>query len=128
MRPESKPVMQQELDLGTECLRCKTPCQRGKPDPKARAIRRSATVGLCASCMFTNFLQSIEGLERTISEKGPEVLFGGGNDEFHTSLRQIVGRILYVTQMEEPEIDWIEVVSNWGMPWPKGHEPKPGWI
>lgn len=78
--------------------------------------------------MVTHFLLSVEALDRTINEHGPEILFGGGNEGFHAALRQCMAGVLSHTQMREDEIDWIEVVSNWGTPWPKGREPKPGYI
>lgn len=116
------------------CLRCKKPCRTGTPDPKARAIRHSSTTGFCPACMITKFLLSlepvrdvIEGTPQRGSEasgvivparpgKGPEVLFDG---PYLNTLRPVIAGVLAHTQLLEGDIDWIEVVGNWGMPWPR---------
>lgn len=115
--------------MKTNCLRCNKELQTGTPDPKARAIRVSATTGFCASCMITKFLLSIEPIRDTIEGtprrpgKGPEVLFSG---DFLKTIRPVIAGVLAHTQMPEDQIDWIEVVGNWGMPFPKNQGPQLG--
>ncbi len=73
--------------------------------------------------MITHFLLSIEPIANTIEKRGPEILFGG---DFIKVVRPLIANILAHTQMTEAEIDWIEVVGNWGLPWPKGKSPSFG--
>lgn len=133
-----------ELPLTVKCLRCDTLCRPGTPDPKARAIRH-ASEGFCPNCMITKFLLSIEpvrdlieGTESKVGpanlEKGtiqyrparaglgPEILFGPEG----SAVRKQIAVILTHTQMRADEIDYIEVVGNWYLPWPEGREPKLG--
>lgn len=110
------------LGITSNCLRCGTPCRLGTPDPKARAIVRAAKAGFCPNCMIEHFFGSIEVLRTTISKLGPEIFL---NAEWREkTLRPVMRGLLAHTQMPEDSINWIEVVGNWGMPWPKGHEPK----
>ena len=133
--------MQTELPLSSSCLRCQVPLRPGTPDPKARGIRQTAGVGYCANCMITRFLLAIEPVRNIIEGspargsaaagvmvparpgQGPEILFGG---PFLETLRPVIASVLAHTQLPEDQIDWVEVVSNWGIPWPKGREPKVG--
>lgn len=129
--------MNQELPLRVECLRCKVPLRRGTPDPKARSIVQSATTGFCPNCMITRFLIGIGPIRDTIEGtparggivparegKGPEIFLNGEWRE--KVLRPVMRGVLAHTQLPEDSIDWIEVVGNWRMPWPKGREPKEG--
>ncbi len=124
------------------CLRCGRLCRPGTPDPKARAIRHAAA-GFCPNCMITKFLLSIEAIKEMIDGTpsrvgpatqtgvkyrparpglGPEILFVPDGQP----VRDQIAVILKHTQMRADEIDYIEVVGNWGLPWPKGREPQPG--
>lgn len=124
--------MLNELELTTNCLRCGTPCRRGTPDPKARAIVQSATAGFCPNCMIERFLLGISVLRDTIEGTpargggavparaglGPEIFL---NVEWREKvLRPVMRGLLAHTQMPEDCINWLEVVGNWGMPWPQG--------
>lgn len=118
----------------TNCLRCNTPCQTGTPDPAKRAIVVSATKGMCANCMITQFLLSIAPIRDTIEGtpargdivpdregRGPEIFL---NEPWRDkTLRPILQAVLGHTQLPEDAIDWIEVVGNWGLPWPKNKAP-----
>lgn len=101
------------------------PCQTGTPDPKARAIRRAQESGFCPNCVITQFLLSIEPIRDTIDGtprhpgKGPEILLA-------KHIRDSWASLLSHTQLRPDQINWVEVVGNWGLPWPKGHEPKVG--
>lgn len=112
------------------CLRCDRLLQTGTPDPKARAIRVSSTVGFCPDCMITKFLLSIEPIADTINGTprrdglGPEIFLNEGWRE--RTLRPVMRSILAHTQLPEDSINWIEVVGNWRLPWPKGREPQIG--
>lgn len=127
--------MNTELELTTNCLRCGAQCRRGTPDPKARAIVQSATTGFCPNCMITRFFLGIEVLRDSIQGTpergdmvparpglGPEIFLDAGWRA--RALRPLMRDLLAHTQMPEDCINWIEVVGNWGMPWPKGREPK----
>lgn len=110
------------LGITSNCLRCGTPCRLGIPDPKARAIVRASKAGFCPNCMIEHFFGSVEVLKITIAKLGPEIFL---NAEWREkTLRPVMRGLLAHTQMPEDSINWIEVVGNWGMPWPKGHEPK----
>ena len=114
----------------TNCLRCGTACQSGTPDPTKRAIRRAAT-GFCPACMITKFLLSVEpirglfeGTAHQPAKLGPEMFLN--QDWRETVLQPLMSGLLAHTQLPADSIDWLEVVSNWGMPWPAGREPSPG--
>lgn len=111
--------------MNTTCLRCQTPCQTGTPDPTKRAIRVASKAGLCANCMITQFLLSVEPIRATIEGtattpgKGPEIFLDAQWSQ--TVLRPVMQSLLAHTQMPADAIDWIEVVSNWGLPFPAKH-------
>lgn len=118
----------------TNCLRCGTHCRTGTPDPTKRAIVAATKKGLCSNCMIENFLLSIDSIADLINGTparggivadrpglGPEIFL---NSEWReTILRPLLRGVLAHTQMPEDSINWIEVVGNWGLPWPKGCEP-----
>lgn len=118
-----------------ECVRCQRPLRSGTPDPKSRGIQQSATTGFCAACMIAKFLLGIEPIRELIEGiparggrpprpgHGPEVLFGG---PYLETIRPVIAGVLAHTQLREDQIDWIEVVGNWGLPWPRGCAPKAG--
>ena len=119
------------LPKTVHCRRCGAKCQTGTPE-KARAIRRSAGEGFCPNCMITFFLLSIEPIRDIIEGtpargslvparpgKGPEILLAA-------HIRQGWAHLLSHTQLRPDEINWVEVVGNWYLPWPKGHEPQRG--
>jgi hypothetical protein len=123
------------MGITSNCLRCGTPCRLGTPDPKARAIVQASKAGFCPNCMITRFFLGIEVLRDTIEGTpargnlvatrpglGPEIFLNAKWRE--KTLRPVMRGLLSHTQMPEDSINWIEVVGNWGMPWPKGHEPK----
>ena len=131
------PAGDNDLELSgitPNCLRCGTPCKPGTPDHTKRAILQAA-VGFCPSCMITKFLLGIEVLRDTIEGTpargdlvaarpglGPEIFLNA--DWREKTLRPVMRGLLAHTQMPEDCINWIEVIGNWGLPWPKGHEPK----
>ena len=125
------------LDTGvTACLRCGAKCRRGTPDPNARALVQSAKEGFCPNCAITKFLLSIEPLvmlfEGTPARgniparpgRGPEIFLDGSWRE--QALRPVMRGVVAHTQLPESAINWIEVVGNWGLPWPKGKGPELG--
>ncbi len=127
--------MTDQLEFTTNCLRCGARCRRGTPDPKARAIQQSATNGFCPNCMITKFLLGIEPIRDLIEGtpargnlvaaregKGPEIFLNSPWRE--QVLRPVLRGVLAHTQLPENAINWIEVVGNWGLPWPKGRGPK----
>jgi hypothetical protein len=87
--------------------------------------------------MITRFLLSIEPIRDTIDGtperggivparegKGPEIFL---NSEWREKvLRPVLRGVLAMTQLPEDSINWIEVVGNWGLPFPKKHKPVEG--
>lgn len=114
--------------MNTTCLRCHTPCQTGTPDTTKRAIRVAEKAGLCANCMITQFLLSVEPIRAIIEGtprhpgKGPEIFLDA--EWSKNVLGPVMKSLLAHTQMPEDAIDWIEVVSNWGLPFPAKHAPQ----
>ena len=86
----------------TNCLRCGKLCRRGTPDMSKQAIRQAHGGEVPAQLQPEIFLDS----------KWRESV-----------LRPVMKTMLAHTQLPEDAIDWINVVSNWGMPFPKGREP-----
>ena len=124
----------------TACLRCGVPCRTGTPDSEARAIRESNTVGFCSNCVVTNFLLSVESIAELINGHprrgshagglivpgraglGPEIFLNRAWRE--RAFGPQMQAICRYTQLDAKRINWIEVVGNWGLPWPKGHKPQ----
>lgn len=127
----------------TECLRCQRKLRKGgTPDPNARAIRVSATTGFCPDCMITHFLLGIEPLRDTICGTPPRGCLhegvmrvengrpGLGPEIFldqkwrEQTLRPVMTALLAHTQLPWEQIDWLEVVMQWSLPFPKSNDPK----
>ena len=90
------------------CLRCGAEWQRLIVGPATRPGRRSQTDGFCANCMVTHFLLSVEVLDCSLA-----------------NLRYCAAGVMNYTPLRQREIDWIEVISHWELPWPSGREPQP---
>lgn len=69
--------------------------------------------------MVTGFLQSVDTIRDKIAKDGPEILFA--SDGFHQAFIEQFNAVLRAgnCQMTIDEINWIEVVGNWGLPFPK---------
>lgn len=116
-------------------MRCNAKCRIGTPDPTKRAIVAATEKGFCSNCMITHFLLGIEAIRDSIEGSparggvvpareglGPEIFL---NSQWREKvLRPILKGVLAHTQMPEDSINWIEVVGNWGLPWPKGKNPE----
>lgn len=106
----------------TKCLRCGEMCQQGTPD-KSKAGIWEAKKGFCASCMIEKFLRSVEpirmmfeGTAQRAPMHGPEIFL---NEAWRNQvLAPVLTMVLLHTQMPAASINWINVVSNWGMPFP----------
>lgn len=78
--------------------------------------------------MITLFLLGIEPIRDIIEGSpwrkglGPEIFLDAQWRE--KVLRPVMKSVLSFTQLPEDKIDWIEVVGNWFMPWPKGRDPR----
>lgn len=107
------------MSASVNCLRCGTPCRVGTPKAESKPFRQAAERGLCPNCMVTSFLLSVEPVREKITKEGPEILFA--SDGFHHAFVKQFAAVLYAgnCQMNPDEIDWIEVVGNWGLPFPK---------
>lgn len=119
--------MKPKTESTTQCLRCGQVCRQGTPDPTKKAIHQ-ATEGFCPDCMVEKFLLSVEpirsmfqGTEQRPARIGPEIFLDQTRRE--NLILPVLGRVLSHTQLPVDSINWINVVSNWGMPWPKGREP-----
>lgn len=112
----------------TNCLRCGELCQQGAPDLTKQAIRQAAE-GFCPACMMEKFLRSIEpiralfeGTPQRPAQLQPEIFLDAKWRE--GVLRPVMKQVLAHTQLPEDAIDWVNVVSNWGQPFPQGREPQ----
>lgn len=78
--------------------------------------------------MIEKFLLSIEplrsmfqGSEKRSARFGREIFL---DEEWRNQvLLPVLSCALSHTQLPVDSINWINVVSNWGMPWPKGRGP-----
>ncbi len=111
----------------TNCLRCGELCLSGTPDLSKQAIRQSKE-GFCPACMIEKFLRSVEpiramfeGTPQKPASLQPEIFLDQPWRE--KVLRPVLKGVLAHTQLPEDSISWINVVSHWGMPFPKGREP-----
>ena len=111
----------------TNCLRCGERCLRGTPDLSKKAIRQ-ASDGFCPACMIEKFLRSVEpiralfeGTAQRPAQLEPEIFLDAAWRD--RVLRPVLKTVLSHTQLPEDAIDWINVVSHWGMPFPQGREP-----
>lgn len=125
--PDMKTNMTPPSHETTNCLRCGEICRRGTPDLSKQAIRQ-ATEGFCPACMVEKFLRSIEPIRALFEGTGkrpaqlqPEIFLDHAWRE--QTLRPVMKLVLAHTQLPEDSIDWVNVVSNWGTPFPKGREP-----
>ena len=107
------------MSVAVKCLRCGTACKTGTPKAESRPFRQAADRGLCPNCIVTQFLLSVEPVRDKIAKDGPEILFA--SDGFHKAFAAQFAAVLRAgnCQMTPDEIDWIEVVGNWGLPFPK---------
>lgn len=107
----------------TNCLRCGEVCQRGTPD-KSKAGIWEAKEGFCASCMIEKFLLSVEPIRAMFEGTGQKGPMHGPEIFLNKTWRNevlapVLTAVLLHTQMPADSINWINVVSNWGMPFPK---------
>jgi len=106
------------------CQRCHVPCRAGAPDPKARLLQESAgPKGLCVNCAVTQFFKDEKyGISLEHVMRGSD-LDGKPGREITKSLlmphvQEQFGAILRAgfAQVAPTEIDWLEVVANWDLP------------
>jgi hypothetical protein len=98
-------------------MRCHVLCRTGTPDEKARVFRVSATPdGYCVNCAATEFLKTtppicellaadrskVEGLRLPHVQEQFGAMVAAGNG-----------------QVDPKHIDWLEVIANWELPFPK---------
>jgi len=100
------------------CCRCGVPCHKMPGNPEARLLRYSSDdIGYCVNCAATEFLQGLDVISyRRPRDKpfDPEC--------FHLPHVQAqFAKILAVgkANARPEEIDWLEVVANWHLPFPK---------
>lgn len=78
--------------------------------------------------MFQRLLVSVESIRdlingtATFPGKGPEIFLD--NHWRDKVLLPVVKMVLTHTQLPDDAIDYIELVGNWGLPWPKNDEPE----
>lgn len=105
-------------DKIVNCPRCQKRCLAG-PDgnQEARPLRR-ARKGMCLECCVSGIFQS-NSMERGIGFALPKNFDPEGLRLPH--IQEQFSRVLQVGMSEAnlEDIDWDEVIANWGLPFPK---------
>lgn len=101
------------------CARCGDICRSAKSqNPDARVFKH-AEKGLCANCVVTQFLLSVETLRLGIEKNGINVLLNPMIQKQFESVMYSGG-----SEMLPDEINWNLIVRRWKDPFPKGYEPE----
>ena len=98
------------------CIRCEKPCRAsGNTNPKARLLKRTSTIGLCANCAVTEFLLSLEPIRHGIEKNGVDATLKNANVR-----KQFEGVMKAgLADMKSEEIDWETIIRNWALPFPE---------
>ena len=104
------------------CARCNAPCRWGpSPNPDARlAAFATKSGGYCANCISTWFFKSnvLDQARAALTERGhtmQEVLRLPHVQEMFSN---ILGTAK--ADLKPEDVDWLEVIANWDLPFPKG--------
>ena len=110
-KPNDKP-----LPSTGKCLRCGIRCRvAGGSDPKARLLQLSETAtGFCINCGVADFMRSTPVLADIIERNGVQGLR-------HWTVQAQFAAVMKAggAQVVPDQIDWLEVIANWELPWPK---------
>ena len=101
------------------CCRCGVPCQKMPGNPEARLLRYCLDdTGYCANCAATEFLQGLAVIgDRSRFEKKPfdPECFRLPHIQTHFAAILLTGK----ADARPEEIDWLKVIANWNLPFPK---------
>lgn len=120
-------MAQKEMFSGdvTKCARCAIPCRKQPGNPEARLLKHTTSdFGYCANCAATEFFQ---GLDVVKYAGGYDSATGRAKKLFEPAcfrlerVQQLFASILAAGQADAnpDEIDWMEIVANWHLPFPK---------
>lgn len=108
----------------TNCARCGVRCVKQKGNAEARLLKfTTSDFGLCVNCGITAFLKSLD----VIASPGRN---GKPFDPECFRLPHIQRQFAPVLSAGKAdarieEIDWLEVIANWELPFPKKPRKKP---
>lgn len=106
------------------CPRCGMPCKEGgPPNPDARLMQRSTAArgGMCASCAFTEFVQSVETLMWGVEKQGVGIFRNPAVQKGFGELFQSGNADAKIS-----EVNWEQVIAHWDLPMPKKPRRKRG--
>lgn len=110
---EESRVPNTEAGQVAHCSRCGVRCRvAADRNDKARLLMNADRAqGWCCNCAATDFLKNTEPLGMLIERGGPEMLRLG-------HIQEQFGQIMVAggADVNPPEIDWDEVIANWGLP------------
>jgi hypothetical protein len=106
------------------CDRCGVRCRVGTPDPAARLLRESAVPhGYCVNCAVTEFFKlgtHMWPLEDLWKGSGLDANKPGDVDKALRlpHIQAAFAEVLRVgkAQVNPADIDWLEVIANWNLP------------
>ena len=103
------------MSATANCMRCHVRCRTGQGDPRARLLRiAEGPIGYCLNCAVTEWFLSVEPLCDIIKRDGIEGLkLPHVQQQFAAVMRA------GFAQATPDQIDWLEVVANWDLPFPK---------
>jgi len=99
------------------CLRCGVRCRRQPGNPEARLLKHTTDNGYCVNCATTRWFQGLAIVnDRGRGEKpfDPEC-FRLPHVQSQFSAIMAAGN----ADAKPAEIDWLEVIANWHLPFPK---------
>ena len=105
------------MDNKTNCMRCGTICLRQAGNREARLLRKTTGNGLCVNCCATEFLQSLD----VINDPGKDQPAFDPECLQLPHIQKQFAAIMSVGKADArpDEIDWLEVIANWYLPFPK---------
>ncbi len=102
-----------------QCCRCGVPCRKMPGNPEARLLTHTTDdFGFCGNCAATEFLKGLAVIgDRSRFEKKPFDPECFRLPHVQVQFAQILTTGNADTKPEE--IDWLEVIANWHLPFPK---------
>lgn len=106
----------------TNCIRCGVRCRKKQGSDNAKLLRHTTSdIGYCVNCGTTSFLMSLDVISssgRGAKPFDPECLRLP-----HIQEQFIAVMAAGKADARPDEIDWLEVIANWHLPFPekRGH-------
>jgi hypothetical protein len=99
------------------CLRCGVRCKRRPGNPEARLLKHTTSDGYCVNCAATEFLQGLA----VVNDRSPkDKPFDPGCFRLpHVQAQFAVVLVAGNSDARPDEIDWLEIMANWDLPFPK---------